>query len=231
MSLSNREKFIRDSMSISEDVVLLISDIGKKLNTNKYNVWIARESKKHPDILENYQLISNIVDWAKSTKSNIMKFDLDQAKKDQDDWHNDIGSKIRGKIESSEIDQERVMYVTDDGRFFFYMLDPEDLEYEGNKMHHCIGDGAQQDQNYAKKIKDKISQIVSLRDDDNIPHVTIEIEISTKTTLQIQGRGGSDVSIKDKFYKAMSEFIVFAGSLDEVEDDKIYDIIKKNLNY
>ena len=132
MGLNKRELFIRDQIGLDESYVVRVSEISRQLNTNKYSVWIAKEAKKNPDILNNYSNLSDIVDWARSTRSDIMKYDFQSALDAQLQWHKNKCEfpKIKQKMESKEIDEERVVFVTSQGDHFFYILTEDDLKYK-----------------------------------------------------------------------------------------------------
>lgn len=233
MSLSKREIFIRDHVGLDEQLVLQISDLAKKLNTNKYSVWIAKEVKKDEGILDKYSDISDIVDWAKSTKTDILKHDFESAKLTQEDWHKQKCEfpKIKQKMESEEIDKDRVVFVTSKGDHFFYILSADDLKYESDHMLHCIG-WANSDQSYKDKIKHGKSVILSLRNEDNVPCLTIEIDESSGRSLQVRGRKNADLSdLSNSIKRSLSEFVLFAGDFKETSSGKILDIINSNLKY
>ena len=72
--LNNREKFIVDKFSISEDDLVKIRKIGEKINSNKYSVWLARELDKYPNILNDTSLIYKIIDFIKNKNIDISDF-------------------------------------------------------------------------------------------------------------------------------------------------------------
>ena len=231
MSLNKRELFIRDSIGLEENLVVRVSEISKQLNTNKYSVWIAKEAKKDNSILDNYNLISDIVDWAKSTSADIMKFDIYSANDAQKEWH-EIKADfpvIKQKMKSKEIDEDRVVFVTSQGDHFFYILNSDDLKYESDHMLHCIG---WKNSGYNNKIDAGDSVILSLRNEDNIPLLTIEIDESSGRSIQVRGKKNQDLTdLSKKIKRSLSEFFLFAGDFKETESAKILDIINSNLNY
>ena len=233
MGLNKRELFIRDQIGLDESYVVRVSEISRQLNTNKYSVWIAKEAKKNPDILNNYSNLSDIVDWARSTRSDIMKYDFQSALDAQLQWHKNKCEfpKIKQKMESKEIDEERVVFVTSQGDHFFYILTEDDLKYESAHMEHCIG-WANSDQEYKEKIRSGKSVILSLRNEDNIPSLTIEIDESSGRSLQVRGRKNADLSdLSNKIKRSLSEFVLFAGDFNDTSSTKMLEIINSNLNY
>ena len=68
-----------------------------------------------------------------------------------------------------------------------------DLLAEGNKQNNCVGD-------YCDLVANKITRIFSLRDPQNEPHVTIEVDPEMKSIFQIMGNSNS---VPDNEYKTM----------------------------
>jgi hypothetical protein len=68
-----------------------------------------------------------------------------------------------------------------------------DLEVEGNKMDHCVG-------SYSDLVERGAANIYSLRDPQNNPHATINIDGMYKCIDQVQGKSNSDPK---PLYKSM----------------------------
>ena len=225
-NITKREQFIKDTIGLEEGVIFQISDIGRKLGTNKYNVWIAKEAKKNKLLLKNYSTISDIVDWAINTKSNLLSLDFHQAKIEQNKWHKERLNypKIKEKINKKEVDKNRVVHISSNGKFFFYILKESDLKEEGHYMDHCIGDGNL----YKDKIRNEKSIIISLRDEENTSHATIEIDIESSQVIQIRGKKNNYLS--DKLNKLIAEFALYNSNFKEIENKNFLDLINKSLN-
>jgi len=84
--------------------------------------------------------------------------------RDLDEWL------MEWKRENRESEnQGEVAYEYKNGWTMQRLTTPEQLQYEGDEMHHCVG-------GYASEVEDGTSLIYSLRDNKNTPYVTIEVE-------------------------------------------------------
>jgi hypothetical protein len=72
------------------------------------------------------------------------------------------------------------------------------LDFEGNAMGHCVGQGGYDD-------LDRVT-IFSLRDKDNMPHATIEYIPQDKEVYQIQGRANG--SVIKKYLPMLKSFLI-----------------------
>jgi hypothetical protein len=63
-------------------------------------------------------------------------------------------------------------YLAEEGPFRLVKLRPQDLAAEGRRMRHCVGDSP----SYARGVADGSKEIWSLRDRNNKPHFTLEID-------------------------------------------------------
>ena len=95
-------------------------------------------------------------------------------------------------------------------------------------MKNCI-----KDKRYKQKVENLESLIISLRDENNHPHITIEISICKKNN-KIEGRfiqqfGASNTTPKKKYRKKLMEFLLFATGFNGQEDREVLKFL--NLNY
>jgi len=249
--LSNRELFIKNifipnkkkdgveymSEDEVEDIIRKISQVGESLGyvgTNlskddlknnqrkhKYDVWIAKESKKNISILDRIVDLRLIVDWAIETKIDLFSFTFQEAFECQAVWHLEMISRYEiEKINIPNIDEDRIVFRFSDKKHFLYLLNAEELKYEGKVMGHCVGGN-----NYKQKIKNGLSIILSIRDGKNNPHVTIEIDVPSRMVIQQQGRANQE-PIK-KYKNFIKEFLLFStdfGNLDKKEIIKFLNI-------
>lgn len=169
----------------SDELVKRISAIGDRFGfvgnqgdddrrKHKYDVWIANQIKKkmmanEPDLLEKEEDIFFILDWAIETKPNLTAMTFEQALQEQRKWLKELSK--NGVIRPLPIENERIIHRCSSGRFL-YILKPEDLEYEGSVMGHCVG-GI----DYKNSVRNMRSIIISLRDRQNKPHITIEVSV------------------------------------------------------
>jgi hypothetical protein len=216
------------SESEAEKVVKKISDIGNNLGfvgqnvsqdnsknekrKHKYDVWIAKEAKKDIDILSRIIDLRLIIDWAVSSKADLFAYSFQEAFIEQAKWHQEM--LLQYDIEDLKIpnlDPNRVVFRFSDKKHFLYLLTPDDLKFEGQSMGHCVGG-----QNYKSKVKGKISLIISLRDQNNEPHVTIEIDIPSSQVVQQYGKGNREPV--QKYQKLLKEFVLYASNFKGIEN-------------
>ena len=62
-------------------------------------------------------------------------------------------------------------------------LEPDDLQFEGNEMGHCVGG-----EGYRRAVENGHTKIISLRDPQGHPHATMELENNTRIKPGVQGR-------------------------------------------
>lgn len=243
--LSNREQYIKKIflpdqkkdgvVYLPEDevdkIVLKISKIGESLGyfgTNisktkeknekrkhKYDVWIAKESKKDIEILNRIVDLRLIIDWAHETKANLFNYSFEEAFAEQAKWHMEMLAKYQIEdIKIPEIDNSRVVFRFSDQKHFLYILNAEELKFEGKVMGHCVGGS-----NYKQKLKNKLSLILSIRDQKNEPHVTIEIDISSRTVVQQYGKSNKE-PVK-KYRDFIKEFFMFSTDYSSLNNKEI----------
>lgn len=95
----------------------------------------------------------------------------------------------------------------------------EALEYESHIMKHCVGDEAQ---GYISGVQSGRLIILSLRDKNNKPHVTIEIKKSNKIQ-QIKGKANSGV--KTEYVKYVKDILKNGVMGIKFNEDDIEDLI------
>ncbi len=245
MILTSREEYIKKTFFYNIDdseadiLVKKISDIGDSigfiggnisLNSNKsekrkhkYDVWISKETKKSLDIINRISDLRLIIDWASETNSNIFNFNFNQAYMAQSEWHHEMRIKHQiEKINIPNIDENRVIFRFSDKEHFLYLLTPEDLKYEGAVMGHCVGG-----QNYKSKIKNKFSLVLSIRDKNNLPHVTAEIDVKSRSLVQKYGKGNKNPI--DKYNKMLFEYVLFASDYKNLENKEVLKFL--NINF
>lgn len=179
---------------------------------HKYDVWIAKEAKRDLSILDRVIDIRLIIDWAVETKANLFAYNFEEAFQEQATWHQNM--LLQYKIEAiniPDIDPNRIVFRFSDKKHFLYLLSASDLTYEGQVMGHCVGA-----QHYKQKVKNKTSLIVSLRDHNNNPHVTIEIDVKSSQVIQQFGKGNKTPVLK--YLKLLKEFILYASNFKGINN-------------
>lgn len=215
MKLTSREKYIIENLKLDATIVKSISEIGRISGTHKYDVWLAKEIKKDNKLLSNQKDIYFVLDWVKNEKPNISNISFDDAFKFSSEWHKNIPKKhIK---ESKEKNDNKIIFNCEDKKHFFVVLKPEELDREGNLMNNCVG-------SYKSKVRNGQSLIISLRDEKNMPHITMEIDIRTCNVVQMLGKGNSDPT--QKYLKLITEFALYASGYGETIDKELLDLMK-----
>jgi hypothetical protein len=214
--MNKKFDFIINKMKIPQIVAEEVMDYCKEHGTDKYAVWIAREANKVSDF--NYQELNKIMDWAHSVRPNILSLSFEDAKQKSDEWHNNLEKNSTKEFAKRlSLDEKRIMYKTLDKKHFFYLLIPSELKYEGEYMGHCIGTNPF----YSSRLRKKEIQILSLRDENNLPHVTIEMILQHDGLLrtgQISGKGNQPPI--DKYQNMITEYGIYLISQKENQDFK-----------
>lgn len=221
--IDNKSKFLIDKFKISEELLCQILDISESIGTTKYNVWLAKESKKNPDIL-NLDKIRYIVDWAQIEKPDILSLDFDSAFSRSEEWHKELKQNFKN-ISKQNLSESRIVYKCSDKEHFFIKLKPDELALEGELMGNCVGGFS-----YINRLKKREIIILSLRDKDNLPHVTIEI--CNKTGREIQTRGKCNEIPKKKYINLIAEFALYAINPDQDQklDEELLKLLKLKIN-
>jgi hypothetical protein len=213
--LSGKEKFLTEVFKLDAKTVKSILEIGRLVGTHKYDIWIAKEVKKNPDILFNVKDVQYIIDWANRMRPDINRMSFKEAFKASEAWHKNMKFEDVERAEVKEED-ERIIYRCSDGKHYFMLLRPEDLSEEGNIMKNCVG-------GYTEKVRHGRSLIVSLRDENSVSHVTLEVDVETGMSIQIRGKANSDPS--PKYKRLIAEFAIFAAGYGEQMDKEILELL------
>lgn len=213
--LTNKEQYLVSEFKIEESLVRKISEIGRLVGTHKYDVWIAKEVKKESGFLNNLDGFLYIIDWAKKKKPNIFNMSFDEAYKSSEEWHNSLEFDEQAKNDENA-DNDRILYKCKDGIHYFVLLETDDLNLEGEVMRNCVG-------SYTDKVKFGRSLIVSLRDDKNNSHVTIEID--TQSGMAIQTKGKANAEPTPKYLKLITEFAIFASGYSDSLDKELLELM------
>jgi hypothetical protein len=135
---------------------------------------------------------------------NIGTKSLEEAYEDSNEWHRAMTERGSGKFylpfkrdESGQLVDEKIVHRFEDGSMIVRVEDPNDLDVEGNFMHHCVG-------SYADSVKYGDCTIYSLRNKFNNPEATIEVGRDGKVK-QIKGPNNSEIHDEDKVEK-IAEF-------------------------
>jgi hypothetical protein len=151
------------------------------------------------------QEIQNVIDWLHHSEYNIWRFKEKLYKitwKDavlaQEKWHLSLKKK---KITSLEGAYDYDIYQVLDNGYKWCNLKASALRYEGEAMGHCVN------QYQSEIIKENIF-IFSLRDKNNIPHLTLEYNRRKNTITQCVSHGNNKIP---KSYQ--KEYLAFLNKI------------------
>ncbi len=218
---TKREKQIMSSMGLDSDTTKFISEIGRISGTHKYDVWIGREISKNNELISRRQDFQYIIDWAKKDRPNIFSFSFEEAYQKSKNWHEELAKNSKFIVLNEEIDKERVIYVSNNKKYFFIVLNPNELDIEGDIMKNCVA-------SYKQKVILGNCIIISMRDMKNQPHVTIEVDVKTNTVVQIRGKANQVPN--NEYMKIITEFALYASGFEEELDEEIINLINLNFN-
>ena len=136
---------------------------------------------------------------------NLGTKSFQEAYDDSVEWHNAISQRGSGKFylpfkrdESGNIVDEKIVHRFEDGSMMVRVEDPNDLDVEGNFMHHCVG-------SYARQVEAGHCTIYSLRNKFNNPEATIEVGNDGKVK-QIKGPNNSEIHDEQQVEKIREFF-------------------------
>ena len=138
-------------------------------------------------------------------QGKLHKLTMGDAVKAQQHWHAEMAARSarisakRGTFAGDSDAVETVVAALDaagnPGWRWVRVVTPEGLDYEGNAMGHCVGQGGY----------DKGKTIFSLRDPSNLPHCTVEWEEAGRVVEQVQGRANQAVA--ERYHGAVKSFL------------------------
>lgn len=189
-------------------ILTLPSEIFPTHNRKEFIKWLANQYEQFYGIFKamniNHNDIITIRDWFEATQPNLDSHEILGAIQTANQWHTTIKME-----EDREYASHNVVYQFDNG-FSIVKLAPEDCESEGAMMGHCVG-------GYASLIAEKGVEIYSLRDPNNKPHVTIDVE--RKYVVQIKGKQNKPPV--EKYATMVKEWLKTTGFYYEESEDYI----------
>ena len=136
---------------------------------------------------------------------NLGTKSFQEAYDDSQEWHNAISQRGSGRFylpfkrdESGNIVDEKIVHRFEDGSMMVRVEDPNDLDVEGNFMHHCVG-------SYARQVEAGQCTIYSLRNKFNNPEATIEVGNDGRVK-QIKGPSNSSIEDEEQVEKIKEFF-------------------------
>lgn len=144
-------------------------------------VLLAQCRKSSPSVEEKEHIIDYLI--SPVAPKRLRKMSYEQAKKAAAKWSEANQKKGRDLVESSE-DIKTLMKLAD-GAKIVKLLTKKAYEREGFLMRHCLG-------GYTPGS----SEVFSLRDKKNEPHVTFEVTKNGDTIQQVKGKGNGSIHPK-----------------------------------
>lgn len=228
--MSNQEnkkiEFVKKTLKIDDSLLNKVLDFClfyNKDNPYKFLVWIAKETKKQPDIisLKNRPRLITIIDWVHIKKPNILSYSYKMAEIESDVYHHELTINSSLIKPFKKISEESIVYKCSDKVHTLVKLNPHDLKVEGALMGHCIGTNTL----YADRLRKGYISVYSIRDDKNYPHVTIEIDNELKLARQISGKGNKPPV--PRYGVLIAEIAMCLGNeADEIKQKKTRTIIE-----
>jgi hypothetical protein len=136
--LTKREQEIMKSMKLDFHTTKTISEIGRISGTHKYDVWIGKQISKNPELINNLNDFQFIIDWALKARPDIFSMSFEKAFENSDEWHKNLKPKNSNHILKQKED-DKIIYRTKDNNYFFVLLNPDELDIEGDIMKNCVG--------------------------------------------------------------------------------------------
>jgi len=164
----------------------------------------------HGNFLE---LALHVQDFVNNIEINDPDYNLglkswEEVVQDTNQWESMLQGRGSGKFYNPADRNEIMKYP--DGWSMVKVISENDLDVEGAKMHHCVA-------GYWDNVRKGNTNIYSLRDPGNQPHVTIEV-VGDKVK-QVKGHNNKKIT-EDDLVEKIKEFF---ESQDDIEKD-----IKRN---
>jgi hypothetical protein len=156
----------------------------QQTNNEEVKNWINSNLKNYlKKNQENMGEIEHIIDYLNSDKASkrLRKMSYSQANEAAKKWVKSLIKK-GNKIKETDDDVETVLYL-DNGFTLKKLKSENSYKREGALMAHCVG-----------SYHGRNCTIYSLRDSDNKPHCTIEV--NNTDVNQIKGKGNGEIHPK-----------------------------------
>lgn len=137
---------------------------------------LAEEARRIIDWLD------AIPDWDRHLK-RIDRMSYPQAHALSEAWHERL-LKLNFDADPDTVEEIEIVETAEDGVRIVELKGPAALLREGALMGHCVGG-----RGYVDAVRSGAARIFSVRDPQNVPHVTIEVR--RNVARQIKGRGNT----------------------------------------
>lgn len=154
--------------------------------------------------------IEHILDFLNSDKApkRIKYMSYDEAKRGAEKWVKTLKKKGANIIETEE--DVEVIKQWKSGMRLVKLVGENAFKREGHLMSHCVG----------SYVDNTYSDIYSIRDHNNMPHVTMEVPKGATTMQQVKGKGNG--SIHPKYIKYVLKSFKKLGIKDIREYEMTY---------
>lgn len=183
------------------DVLSKVESITKELNKDEV-LWVANELKSGRQL--NLQEFYGIVDWSRATNSALKDSSYAKAQADSKAWHAELANPTavpqeqEQEQDTSGYETKDVIFEFPDGYTIVRVTTPHDLQVEGQRMGHCVG-------SYCDSVAAGASVVFSLRDRENLPHVTLDLNRSGQL---VQAKGKQDKAPVVKYQKYILDWLI-----------------------
>ena len=129
--------------------------------------------------------LEHVIDYLMSDEApkRLDALTVPEAMKQADAWTKMLTKKKVNPLDAAE--GEKIIKKYPDGFTWRELTNEAALSREGTEMGHCVG-------SYWREVQNGKTQIYSLRDTKNQPHITIEV--SDNSLVQIKGKGNAAVA-------------------------------------
>lgn len=211
--------FLINQFKLTKEEAKKIASVCKTVSAEKYVVWLAKEYKKDNSVINEVQNLIFIFDWVRKENVDVLKYDFKGLMEGSKKWHNENFKIIQREHNRNATMNDGVIYRCKDGNHFFKLLLPQELDEEGKLMGNCIG-------GYGYKLKNESSILISLRDEKNLPHVDIEIDVNSSNSLQVLGKENKEPV--QKYKNLILEYAFYALGVENEMDKEVLDLIVNN---
>lgn len=166
------QKAAKNGPLFSSKTIAFIEKIPNALSKDQMK-WLANAHKKNEVFENDISDIPSILDYLNAENVTLGNKKFDEIKYESEDWH----ACSFENVKPGAYKTKKIILQLKDG-YSWVEVPVEDLKTEGDLMQHCVG--------RMKKYRSDSIMILSLRDKNNNPHVTIEFNNSGIS--QIQGK-------------------------------------------
>jgi hypothetical protein len=200
----DRYRFEKNPGPAVENFVNEVTDALKKTSVGEAGANVVRKAidEKH---FSKKNVMEMAFDWSKGQKKKLIINELEDyadaiMKGEQIPEQDSLATISKADIAKLGITSG---YLAEEGPFKLIKLRPQDLAAEGRRMRHCVGDSP----TYARGVADGSKEIWSLRDRNNKPHFTLEIDTGIHRYKPDPAEIDDETSDSHKWAKQRAQFV------------------------